>query len=343
MKKNIIFVDSTYPGSYDSSAIKSQALGGTEASVIRTAKILSKSYHVSVLQKFRDHITKENDSLTFAPLSNIDEIEADVIVVLRKYPVALDLRKKFCDAAIYLWIHTYKSHEYVFKRSGLARSGIGVICNSLTHKKHTNRMLNGGFFGELATLFWSKVSVSYCYNPIPRPEFIEHIKDMNKLVFFSSPNKGLKQVLKCFQYVNEKMPDLRLFIANPGYKNEAHDEVNNTVILGSLPHKEMMKHVQQSLCVFYTQNSFAETFGLIYAEANAYNVPVMAHNIGSAQEVLHEANTLVDVNDYEQVTRVLQSWQKHYPKVSYNDKFSEENIFKQWQNLLCSIDNKTES
>ncbi len=334
MKKNIVFVDSTYPRSYDSSSIESQALGGTEASVIRTAKILSKKHHVTVLQKFRDNTIKESDSLIFAPLSIIDKIEADVIVVLRKYPVALDLSKQFQNAAIFLWIHTYKNREYVFKRFGLAHSGIAIICNSLTHKTHTDRMINGGFLGSIASLFWPKIPVNYCYNPIPRPESIDQIKNINKLVFFSSPNKGLKQVLKCFQFVNKKMPDLRLFIANPGYKKEKILDVDNTVVLGSLPHKEMMRHVQQSLCVFYTQSSFAETFGLIYAEANAYNVPVVAHDIGSAREILHEKNTLVDVNDFEQVTQLILSWQKQYPQVSYNLNFSEDSIFSQWQNLF---------
>jgi glycosyltransferase involved in cell wall biosynthesis len=126
-----------------------------------------------------------------------------------------------------------------------------------------------------------------------------------------------------------------LYIANPGYKSGHAKETHaNVIILGSLPHHKMMQHVCESLCIFYPQDSFAETFGLIYAEANAYQTAVLAHDIGSAREILHPNNPLIDANNKQLIVDTIKAWQKHYPKINYNNKFSDTTILSQWQKLL---------
>src|SRR5438094_650699 len=42
--------------------------------------------------------------------------------------------------------------------------------------------------------------------------------DERKLIFFSSPNKGLNFTLDAFSALKRHMPDLRLVVGNPGYK-----------------------------------------------------------------------------------------------------------------------------
>ncbi|MCB1585949.1 MAG: glycosyltransferase, partial [Xanthomonadales bacterium] len=119
--------------------------------------------------------------------------------------------------------------------------------------------------------------------------------------------------------------------ANPGYKIlENLQENRNIIVLGSLPYPQMMQHVAESLCIFYPQNSFAETFGLIYAEANALGTPVLAHDIGSAREILHSNNNLIDATNSQQIINTLKSWQNDLPKVEYNENFNEKSIFQQW-------------
>ena len=131
------------------------------------------------------------------------------------------------------------------------------------------------------------------------------------------------------------MPKMKLYIANPGYNNkELMLGCKDIVVLGSLPHSEMMEHVQDSLCIFYPQNSFAETFGLIYAEANSYGTTVLAHNIGSAKEILDKNNVLIDVTDINEVIRTLKQWQVSYPSIHYNDLFSNAKILDQWNDVL---------
>jgi glycosyltransferase involved in cell wall biosynthesis len=334
----ILFLDNTYPHAYQQSTLKEKALGGTESSVIKTAHILSQKYHVFVAQKSRTDFYNENDYLTYIPKKQINKIKPDYIIVLRKYPLLKDLRKKFPNAQLYLWIHTYKNKEYAFKRLGLSKTKTTVICNSNTHALNTAYLLNQSLLGKLYSLFLKPSPVNYCYNPIEKPIKNNTNRDINKLLFFSSPNKGLKEVVDLFFIINKIMPDLRLYIANPGYKNDASMIHNaNIITIGSLPHKKMMQEVKKSLCVFYPQNSFAETFGLIYAEANAYGTPVLACDIGSAKEILHKNNALIKANDHEEMTKTIKKWQNNFPEIQYNENFSDKAILAKWQELFSQI------
>lgn len=339
--KTILFLDNTYPQAYQVSTLETQAIGGTESSIIKTAQILSQSFYVLVAQKYRNETHKETQQLSFISKDSITQYQPDYIIVLRKYPLLKKLQKAFPQAKLFLWIHTYKNYEYAFKRMGLAQTKTTVICNSKTHQEDTSKLLNKTLLGKLFSLISKQTIVTFCYNPIEKPSHQKILanvnRDLNKLLFFSSPNKGLTQIIKCFNAINKTLPELKLYIANPGYKKDSNTSTNTRIeILGSLPHKKMMEHLSQSLCVFYPQDSFAETFGLIYAEANAYGTAVLGHDIGSAREILHVNNKLVDANNYDQITKTIMSWQKNYPNVSYNNNFSDETILSQWKELFLN-------
>jgi glycosyltransferase involved in cell wall biosynthesis len=334
-KSTILFLDNTYPQAYQQSTLKEKAIGGTESSVIKTANILSKKYQVFVAQKSRTEFHIENENLTYIPKIQINKIKPDYIIVLRKYPLLNELKKKFPKARLFLWIHTYKNKEYAFKRLGLSKTKTTIICNSKTHAINTNYLLNKSLIAKMFSLFCKSAPVKYCYNPIDKPLISSIKRDLNKLLFFSSPNKGLNEIIDSFLILNKSMPELRLYIANPGYKNGTSIQHSaNIVILGSLPHKRMMQHVKQSLCIFYPQNSFAETFGLIYAEANAYGTPVLAYDIGSAKEILHKNNGIIAANDHDEILKTIRKWQKNFPKIEYNESFSDKTILAQWQELF---------
>jgi glycosyltransferase involved in cell wall biosynthesis len=333
--KTVLFLDNTYPQAYNLKTLQEKAIGGTEASIIKTAQILSNKYKVFVAQKYREEDEVVSDSLAFISKRSISQHNADYVVVLRKYQVLKEIRGLFPHAKLFLWIHTYKNFEYIFKRCGFAKNDVTVICNSETHKKSINRILNQNILGKFFTLICKKTNVKFCYNPITKPESPKKTRDINKLLFFSSPNKGLEQVINCFNEVIREMPEMKLFIANPGYKtSDIQAENKNIIVLGSLPYHEMMKHVAESLCIFYPQNTFAETFGLIYAEANALGIPVLAHDIGSAREILHSNNNLIDATNSQQIINTLKSWQNDLPKVEYKENFNEDFVFQQWDALF---------
>ena len=335
MEKQILILDNTYPKAYQLSTLKIQGIGGTESSVVKTALILSQQYKVYVAQKYRTETTLENENCYFIPKSKMYKLQPDIIVVLRKYPVLKKMHNIFPNARLFLWLHTYKKHEYAFKKRGLSKLKVTIICNSKTHRTHINKILNKNLITRIINPFVSHINIMYCYNPIDNPNARRIIRDNNKLLFLSSPNKGLDQVIKCFKRARQELPELKLYIANPGYKS-VDLAIDNTGIevLGSLPHKQMMQHVQESFCVFYPQNSFAETFGLIYAEANAYGTAVLAHDIGAAREILDANNKLIDVTDIKEVIKTLKKWQHSYPEIKYSDDFSDSNILRQWNRIL---------
>jgi len=332
---HIVFVDVTHPGTYDFNTLKQQALGGTEASLLRTAAILAQSHQVSIYQKNRTQ-TLVDQGINFLDQQQWKRLSApDALVVLRQFKQVRAVHKRFPTSRLFLWIHTYKNTEYALKKLLIPRNSFSIICNSQTHARHTDRILNRSWIGRLLKLSGGTVPVHYCYNPIPEVATAPQTKDPNKLLFLSSPNKGLSQVLECFYWLYEKKPELQLYIANPGYRADAEIAAHPGItVLGNLPHDQVIEHLSTALCLFYPQDVFAETFGLIYAEANAVGTPVIAHDIGSAREILHPNNPVVNANDYSGILHILETWQQHLPEVHYKGDFSETSIHKHWQILL---------
>ena len=332
---HIVFVDVTHPKAYDFDTLEQQALGGTEASLLRTARILAQDHRISIYQKSRKQ-THTDGGVQFLDQEQWENLEQpDVIVVLRQFKTIQALHHRFPKSRLLLWIHTYKNTEYALKKLLIAKNSFAVICNSQTHAKHTDRLLNSAFLGRFLGVFKGSIPVHFCYNPIPQFKVDNPTRNNNKLLFLSSPNKGLDQVLECFHWLHQKKPDLHLYIANPGYRADAEiADHPGITILGNLPHNEVLHHLATSLCLFYPQQVFAETFGLIYAEANAVGTPVIAHDIGSAREILHPNNPIIDANDYPKILQAIEQWQQQPPSVNYNMDFSDEAIQQQWQQLL---------
>lgn len=341
--QHIVFVDTTHPSGYDFTTLEQKALGGTETSLLRTAKILTKNYFVSIYQKNGNRLKQKNIQF-FNHLNYFNKDKPFTFIVLRNFKTLKKLQSIYTNSHFFLWIHTYKNTEYAFKKILLHPKKFSVVTNSATHAKHTENILNKSLPGRFINLFKGKSSVYFCYNPVPKPSLNTVPRNKNKLLFLSAPNKGLTQVLNSFYWLYEKKPELQLFIADPGYRNSQiipkHPGIQ---LLGSISHQQVMQELASSLCLYYPQTVFAETFGLIYAEANAAGTPVLAHNIGSAREILDSENPLIDANNYPQILATLESWQKNLPLVNYNNYFAENHIAKQWQKLLDQSDSISES
>ncbi|MCX7546130.1 glycosyltransferase [Marinicella gelatinilytica] len=334
---NVLFCDSSHPKSYDFDNLSQQAIGGTESSLLRLAAILAaQQHHIMVYQQARQQASKQRNIHFIGP-NQIDESQhVDVIVVLRKDQQLKQWQHCFPKARTLLWLHTYKKWEFVFKRLFKHTHQSVIIGNSKTHAQHLEQQLHEHTLGRfLSAIGVATLPVKYGYNPVPKP----HVKtaterDPNKLIFLSAPNKGLTEVLSHFQKVKAAMPDMQLYIANPGYRDQIDIQQPGVHILGALPQAELWQHVAESLCVFYPQTTFAETFGLIYAEANALETPVLAHDIGAAREILHPENPLIDCHNTELVIKTLQQWQEKLPAVKYREIFANATIYQQWSELL---------
>ncbi|KAA3640355.1 MAG: glycosyltransferase [Proteobacteria bacterium] len=332
----VLLCDSSHPKSYDFDNLTQHAIGGTESSLLRIAAIFAHHHQVTVYQQARQQAAQQNNVHFIGP-QQCDQLEpVDAVVVLRKNQELKSWQQRFPQARIYLWLHTYKKWEFVFKRLQQHIRQTVLIGNSKTHAKHLNQKLHNNPFGRLlSSIGVPELTVGYGYNPVPKPRLIKPVKrNPHKLIFLSAPNKGLAEVLDHFKKIYAEMPNMRLYIANPGYREQMAINQPGVEILGALPQNELWQHVAESLCVFYPQTSFAETFGLVYAEANALGTPVLAHDIGAAREILHPNNPLIDCHNSALVIKTLQQWQEKLPAVKYREIFTDQAVYQQWSELL---------
>jgi glycosyltransferase involved in cell wall biosynthesis len=126
-------------------------------------------------------------------------------------------------------------------------------------------------------------------------------KEKNVILYFGSliRKKGLLELPFVFNEVVQKNPEARLILigkdvsdvitGNPSIwqmmQSQFTDEaLRNTRYLGSVPYQEIKEHIKAaSLCVFPT---FAEALPVSWIEAMAMQKPIVASNIGWANEVI---------------------------------------------------------
>jgi glycosyltransferase involved in cell wall biosynthesis len=334
----ITFVDTKCPAPYDSEALRNRGLGGTEATVIRIAQALAQRHDVTVVQHNRLQPCIESPSLQFLPLDSLATAVRDAqhVVLIQKTRLIRQVARH-SSARLWVWLHNYIKDEVRFSWPDYLAYRIGIICVSRTHAQHTQRYLrrlpiNWASFGML-----NRGGVLYHYNPLSE-DWIppsRMTRDPHKLISLSSPHKGLDQIVEAFRSVHAVDPRLKLYVADPGYIQHFDAtmlEAPGIVRLGSLPQSALLKHVQDALCVFYPQRKRPETFGLVYAEANAVGTPVLAHDFGSAREILAATNPPLDASEPRRIIDTVQTWvAEGGPVVGPNPEFSLESVVMKWE------------
>ncbi|MCW8983218.1 MAG: glycosyltransferase, partial [Gammaproteobacteria bacterium] len=269
----------------------------------------------------------------------------DIVVILRKYRLLKDYSHAYPDAKMFVWVHNFQNYDILGRRHWITKTDAQVICVSQCHQNHIDRILNGGlsWIFRLLTLQFKTIPLKHIYNPIDSAfTQIEADYDPNKLLFFSTPNKGLKEVLTHFRELLKRAPDYRLYIAGATEEQlQGYDldqellQSESVTILGRIPKQEIISHLRDSFCVFYPQHIHPETFGLIYIEANCVGTPVLAHPFGSTDEVIGNHEQLVDSRNSEAVVEKLLNWQKvGRPVVSCQEKFLLSNVVLRWKKVL---------
>ena len=342
---NITFIDPKCPTPYDSEVMATRALGGTESTVVRVARGLSRRHHVTVVQHNRTITRHEGRTLAFLPPTYLQHSvgNANHVVFIQK---AQQIRQVAAasNARLWIWLHNYLSDDVRLFWHDHLRYRLGIICVSKTHRAHTQRYLRKlpAYWATLGLL--QRGGLLYHYNPIDESlaPSSDSPPDRHKLVFFSAPTRGLDQVLTVFSRAHAIDPLLRLYVADPGYVKNFDTrllEQPGVIRLGPLPQRDVLRHVREALCVFSPQRRAPETFGLVYAEANACGTPVIAHRFGAAAEVLCPENPPLNANDEQAVIDTLFRWISNgRPLVSANPRFSLSNVIQGWEDFLAAPD-----
>lgn len=281
---SILFFDPLCARPYDTDTLRRQAMGGTEATVVRVADALG----ALVVQHNRTVASGR-----YLPPARDPAVGC--VIVNRDSRALPAVRELYPNARVFLWLHDRvrpgsRRARWLASTAGLLSDlDVRIVCVSDTQREALE-----------ATLRWMKADerVTACtiYNPIDerlRPDGTP--VDESKLVFLSSPNKGLKFTLDAFRALRRRMPDLRLVVGNPGYKEGGPGRVEGVEFLGPQPQSRMHAEVRTALCTFFPNFVIPETFGLVFAESNALGTPVLTHDCGAAREVIADDRQILPV------------------------------------------------
>ena len=301
---SVLFYDPLCREPYDSATLRERASGGTEASVTRIADALG----ACVAQHNR---TEDNG--TYRRPVRIEGIEQ--VVVVRESRALPMLRELYPRAQFYLWVHdqmnpgSKRARRLASTARVLSELGVKLVCVSDWQRQRVEATLEGIGLAD-------RVTARTIYNPVAdelKPD--DGPVDADRLVFFSSPNKGLAYTLDVFASLRRRIPSLRLLVGNPAYKRGRALGRDGVEYLGAQPQARMHESVRGALCTFAPNFVLPETFGLVYAESKALGTPVLAHDCGAAAEVIGDPRQVLPVRPgnraYEHaVHRLPQRWRR---------------------------------
>jgi len=303
---SVLFFDPSCQQPYDTRTLQEKATGGTEASVTRVADALG----AYVMQHNRTEASGR-----YLPPGRLAGIEH---VILNRDSRALPMvRDLFPGARTYLWVHD-RLHPTSKRGRRLARAAaelrdmaVTVICVSDTQRQGVEATLNRIGVSDVSR-------ACTIYNPVDDSLVPDGSPiDRNKLVFFSSPNKGLAFTLDAFRALRRRMPELHLQVGNPGYKSRKPASIEGVEYLGPQPQGRIHAEVRTALCTFFPNFVIPETFGLVFAESRAVGTPVLTVDCGAAAEIVGDPQQVLPVSSgqraYEAITSGLSPAQRAGP------------------------------
>ncbi len=322
----IAFLDPGCPGGYDLPDLAAGGVGGTEATVLRVARALRPGFDIVHYQQGRQTPQISEAGRLLPMPQDFRRIRGQVVVVLNRWKVAVKLRKVNPTVPIFLWLHVFPGRHNRKMGAALRKAGVTVICVSRTH-------------AEALAAFTAPATppLRHIYNPIAdalQPD--DTPRDRDRLLFASSPHKGLSEVFQQFSALRERLPQLTLAVADPGYLSWNTGPVPEGVcFLGPLSHEALIRQMRRALCLFYPQTSFAETFGLVLAEANAVGTPALVHGpLGANREILRGGDQLIDGHDFAQIYARITAWRARPPELRGAAAFRLSAVAQGWQELL---------
>ena len=324
---NVLFFDGVTPKPYNGATLLNEPMGGTEATVIRIATRLAKGFNVFVAQHNATETTV-HDSVVYGPIEAC-AMKPNVVVCLREPGYLKDLKETYPEARLVLWCHDLPSPRILEYGFSILNTGTHVLGVSHWHSE----LLYAQFISGGRPV----LKPTYIYNPISdtlgplTKEFNPH-----KLVFMSSPHKGLGRTLEVFKELRKKDNRYELHLANPGYLACADTKDEGVVNHGPLTHDKLLTLVSDAVGVLHLNKVFPETFGIVHAEANALGVPFLTDfNNGAVQELIDHPGEMINTDDTGAVITRIQEWSEgRRPKVRANGMFRLSRVIDEWYRLI---------
>jgi len=252
----VLFYDPACQQPYDTRTLHAQALGGTEATLVRVADALGA------------WVMQHNRTEDWQRYRRPQRLPGIMHVIVNRDSRALAfVQQHYPGAKVYLWLHD-RLHPRARRARWLAAtvpllraSEVTAVCVSDWQRRGVEATLRSLGVAE-------QVRALTLYNPVDDELCPDGTAvDPDKLVFFSSPNKGLYFALDAFRELRRAMPRLRLHL-----------------------------HVRSALCTFFPNFLIPETFGLVFAESHALGTPVLTCDCGAAAEIVADPAQLLPVS-----------------------------------------------
>lgn len=328
-KPRILFMDVTCPKPYCEETLKEGGLGGSEATCVRIAEGLAKrGYRVTVAQHNRQCGYRSEAGVSYQGLGGPKAL-ADMVVVLRQPAMMEFIYKHYRGAKRFLWMHDLNERDLAYDPDLPFVGTLQVLCVSDWHAQVTSDALTTLRPGI------DNVRIRVMKNPVDDDLVPDNTPvDPFKLVFFSSPHKGLDRALHLFSRIRANDSRFTFHIANPGYYDSAVSSAPGVHVMGVLSHSDAIRAVRSAGCVFHCNAVFPETFGLVYAEAHAVGTPCLTANIGAVRELLSR-DELADPSDEKAIIEKVLSWANgNRPSVALPDGLRLSSVIDRWEHIL---------
>ncbi|WP_157937677.1 glycosyltransferase family 4 protein [Oceaniglobus roseus] len=331
MSGGVTFIDPMAPRPYTGLPGDLAGLGGTEMTLVRICEALSRRLPITVRQSARPGSVISSAGVRyegFDPKRPLPERPAAIIVV-NSWKVAAKVARLHPGTRIILWLHGFPGRHNRGLATAMAGAGIEIVCVSASHARWLR-----DFCGA------EEQRIRHLHNPIAEALAPDGTpRDPNLLLFASSPHKGLDQVFRRFETLRTRLPDLRLAVADPGYLAWPTGPVPEGVIpIGRLGQAALIRWMRRALCLFYPQDRFAETFGLVIAEANAVGCPALLHRgLGANDEVASCPSQCIDTTDPAAIAARIAEWRAapdHRPLAQARPEFRLSRVVEDWAALL---------
>lgn len=328
---------------WDEEIYKTRGVGGSETAVIRMARELHRVTGRRVLVFNNREVTRVKDGVEYRPAR---ELPHYMMENMPRVHVAWRHNLKLTEAPTYVWCHD-------------------LMIPGIDRQDHYKAVLALSSFHEkyLSSIFGvPKDKIIVTRNGIDPERFkLEDtaVKNPMKVVYASSPDRGLDRTLLVMDKVIEKCPKAKLHIYygfdnmfKNGMGHEAKrlqgmvDERTYVVQHGNLTQKELARELASASVWLYPTN-FMETFCITALEMLASRVYPVVRKWGALENTLFEAGRdgMADLIERDCVTAedvsvyagaVVEAIEKmKFTNIQFNaSQYSWESVAAEWVNFM---------
>lgn len=198
--------------------IEHRSLGGSETAAVRLAEALAADGHA--VEVFADVLPCEHELVNFRPYSEFDpRVRRDAVIVSRRPEI---LHEEIAAAVTLLWMHDVDHGDLL--TADLAARVDGVMGLSMWHREHL--LAKYPFLDGKLTVTRNGITSRYFTEAIG-----DEVRDPRRVIYSSSPDRGLDFILDIWPEVLLRCPDATLEYCYAGVYDRIADEVETHAAL----------------------------------------------------------------------------------------------------------------